>query len=284
MGGYQLGERLFLRNTLIGVMALLFLSLLSTQLGAAPSAKILSQWNQSDENNSSTINHGSWQVLLDRYLLVDSTDITRFDYGRVSAADKKSLQSYLSAMQELDPRRYRSDEQYAYWINTYNALTVQLIINDYPVVTIRQLGKGFFSFGPWDDNVVTVAGQVLTLNDIEHGILRPIWADDRIHFAVNCASISCPNLQPQAFTANNLDDLLDSAARQYLQHPRGVRFDKNRLVLSSLFKWYLDDFGINQDELLERLGDLLGDESGEKLADYQGQIKYRYDWRLNDVE
>lgn len=284
MGGYQLGERLFLRNTLIGVMTLLFLSLLSTQLGAAPGAKILSQWNQSDENNSSTINHGSWQALLDRYLLVDSTDIIRFDYGRVSAADKKSLQNYLSAMQELDPRQYRSDEQYAYWINIYNALTVQLIINDYPVVTIRQLGKGFFSFGPWDDNVVTVAGQVLTLNDIEHGILRPIWADDRIHFAVNCASISCPNLQPQAFTANNLDDLLDSAARQYLQHPRGVRFDKNRLVLSSLFKWYRDDFGINQDELLERLGDLLGDESGEKLADYQGQIKYRYDWRLNDVE
>lgn len=127
-----------------------------------------------------------------------------FRYAEVTKEDKTLLNDYLDQLSKLDPREFNRQEQYAYWVNLYNALTVKLILDNYPVASITKLG-GLFSFGPWDEKVFTVAGQTLTLNDIEHRILRPIWKDPRTHYAVNCASLGCPNLQSQAFTAQNTE-------------------------------------------------------------------------------
>ncbi len=121
------------------------------------------------------------------------------------------------------PRKYR-----------YNALTVKVILDNYPVKSIRDIdiSPGLLNDGPWDAKLLTIEGKEVSLNDIEHRILRPIFLDNRIHYAVNCASSGCPNLQPEAFTVENTEELLDRGAREYIAHERGVKISKNRLVVS----------------------------------------------------
>ena len=170
-----------------------------------------------------------------------------------------------------------------YWINLYNAGTVQLIVDRYPVKSIRNIKLGgLFSSGPWDAKLYTVEGEALSLNDIEHRILRPIWKDPRIHYVVNCASFSCPNLQGTAFTAENLETLLDQAARSYVNSSRGVALAGGRLTLSSIYDWYASDFGRNEAEVLAHLRQYAGPELNSQLAAYQGRINYTYDWALNE--
>jgi hypothetical protein len=168
-------------------------------------------------------------------------------------------------------------------VNLYNALTVEVVLSNPGKKSIRRMGKGLFSFGPWDDALITIAGEEVTLNDIEHRILRPIWQDPRIHFAVNCASLGCPNLQPQAFRADNLEALLDTAQDEYINHPRGVDNPSGSLVLSSIFDWYQSDFAADSKGLLRYLArfhqtpDLLLNAAPER-------IDYDYDWTLNSLE
>ncbi len=148
--------------------------------------------------------------------------------------------------------------------------------NTIPLDSITQLG-GLFSFGPWDDKVLTIAGQTLTLNDIEHRILRPIWLEPRTHYALNCASLGCPNLQPQAFTADNLDQLLDSAAQEFINSEKGAHMQDEKLVLSSIYDWYQVDFGSRQ-QLIQHLATYRADLSG-----FRGNIRYQYNWALNEA-
>lgn len=115
------------------------------------------------------------------------TSGNRFRYKAVSDTDHQKLKDYLDYLSRLTPVEYPREIQKAYWINLYNALTVDLILQHYPVESITDIGS-WYHFGPWDDEVVTASGQPLTLNDIEHRILRPLWEDNRIHYAVNCAS------------------------------------------------------------------------------------------------
>ena len=160
----------------------------------------------------------------------------------------------------------------------------EVILEHYPVTSIRRINisPGFFSRGPWDAPLVEVEGQSLTLNDIEHRILRPIWNDPRIHYGVNCASIGCPNLQPKPFTAENLESMLEAAARGFINHPRGVYFDGRRLRLSSIFNWFSEDFGESDREVLEHLGEYTEPSLAETLRNYTGRISYDYNWDLNE--
>ena len=145
----------------------------------------------------------------------------------------------------------------------------------------KQMKSKLFSFGPWDDEQTTIEGLAVTLNDIEHRILRPIWRDHRIHYAVNCASISCPNLGTQAYTVDNTQSIFAAAERSYLQHPRGLTFTQNgKLKLSSIFDWYQADFGASEKELVSYLAQIRSDLSGQ-LRNYSGSIEYHYDWSLN---
>ena len=100
-----------------------------------------------------------------------------------------------------------------------------------------------FSDGPWGRALIEVEGEALSLDDIEHRILRPIWRDARIHYAVSCASIGCPNLQRTAFTDTNADELMAAAAHAYINHSRGVRIDGGRLIVSKIYSWFREDFG-----------------------------------------
>lgn len=251
-------------------------------VSAAPKMELLPFWSASNEQSTQTLDHSDWQRLLTHYLDVrHPSGIHRFDYAAVLPADGRLLLKYLQRLQALDPRQLNKAEQKAYWINFYNALTVSVVLEHYPVASIKKTGQGFFSFGPWDDSLAHVQGHALSLNQIEHGILRPIWRDRRIHYAVNCASLSCPNLQGEVFTATNTELLLERSADSYINHPRGVAFVDGQLLLSSIYEWYKEDFGDNKKALLTHLQryaktDLMG-----KLERYRGEISYHYDWALN---
>ncbi|MDD1793891.1 DUF547 domain-containing protein [Enterovibrio sp. ZSDZ42] len=252
------------------------LILFSSDVLAAPKSELWPIWDSSNETNSTAFDHSKWQQILDAYL-TEQGQHTLFNYGAVTKQDNALLDQYLSDLTALDPRNYRQSEQFAYWVNLYNALTVKLILDEYPIKSITKLG-GFLSFGPWDDKVTTVAGQALTLNDIEHRILRPIWNDSRIHYAVNCASLGCPNLAKTAFTAKNTESLLDAAATQFTNSPKGATISDNTLTLSSIYDWYGVDFGDNEQAILSQIDEY---RDGKPLKGWTGKIKYDYDWSLN---
>lgn len=252
----------------------LLLTALSFYSYAAPKAELWPYWQQSDESSTLSISHQVWQELLDRYLVKEG-EFTLFTYQQVKPADRKKLNSYLRMLSSIDPLRYSKAEQYAYWVNLYNAMTVELILDSYPVSSITKLG-GLFSFGPWDEEITKINGHPLTLNDIEHRILRPIWNDPRTHYAVNCASLGCPNLQQQAFTAENSEALLQKAAREFINSSKGAQKSNGTLVLSSIYEWFSEDFGDRQ-QLLEHLGAYR-----TELQHYDGKIDYDYDWQLNE--
>lgn len=254
-----------------------FVLLLFSQLTyAAPKSELWPMWNTSNENNTTTVSHQSWQDLLDAYLIKQGEN-TLFQYASVTRDDKLKLKDYLYTLTQRDPRSFNKAEQYAYWVNLYNALTVNLILDNYPIKSITKLG-GFFSFGPWGDKITKVAGQDLTLNDIEHRILRPIWQDPRTHYAVNCASLGCPNLQPEAFTSANTPILLEQAATEFINSNKGALSQSNSVQLSSIFDWFSDDFG-SQADLFKHLK-----RYKPELALDNKKIKFDYNWDLNEAK
>lgn len=240
------------------------------------------RWATYDQSSTELVDHELWQTLLDDYLVSDTdSGVHLFDYGGLLDDDRQPLDDYVELLVQQDPLTLNEAEQKAYWFNLYNAATVQLILNNYPLTTITKLGESVTDFGPWNDYAVTVNGIDLSLNDIEHRIIRPLYNDYRIHFAVNCASIGCPNLAPTAYTADGLDQQLDAAAAEYLTHPRGLELQGSTLNLSTLFEWYADDFGSNQKEILETLGKHTSEETRAALASFTGKPNYDYDWSLN---
>ncbi|CDU06217.1 conserved hypothetical protein [Vibrio coralliirubri] len=256
---------------LLFIVSLLF----STLAWSAPKSDLWPYWNQSDETNLEQVPHQDWQQFLDNYLVKQGQN-TLVRYKAVNTADKTKLKQYIKQLEQVNPLDYSKVEQYAYWVNLYNAVTVDLILDAYPIKSITKLG-GLFSFGPWGDDVVVVNGKPLTLNDIEHRILRPIWQDPRTHYAVNCASLGCPNLQPDAFTSDNTEALLEQAATEFVSSNKGVLVTNDKLQLSSIYEWFAVDFGTEK-QLFEHLNQYRA-----KSVPSANKINYEYDWSLNQA-
>lgn len=251
---------------------------------ATAQEEVTAFWNQSDDANPATVDHAPWQALLTTYLRTDHpSGVYRFDYGalQANAEDTARLASYLDALQAVDPRQHARAEQLPYWINFYNALTVKLVAAAYPIDSIRDIGDSWLLPGPWKDANAVVAEQALTLDNIEHDILRPIWGDNRIHYAVNCASYGCPNLLATAFTAANADELMAAAARAYVNHPRGAAFDGEDLTVSSIYDWFQEDFGDSEAGVLAHLAEHADAPLAERLRGFDGDLAFAYDWALN---
>lgn len=252
---------------------------------AAPAAEPWPRWEAHDPDSGRTIEHEVWTSLLDEYLRRGDDGVARFDYADVSSADQRRLDAYIERLAGVDILAHDRDEQLAYWINLYNALTIDVVLEHYPVDSIRDIdiSPGFFSRGPWGASLVTVDGTELSLDQIEHRILRPIWGDPRIHYAVNCASIGCPNLRPVAFTADNAESLLEKGAREYINHPRGAAFVDGELVVSSIYEWFQADFGGTEAGVLEHLRAYAAPDLRTRLAERRAYDDHRYDWTLNAV-
>jgi len=253
-----------------------------------PQAERISIWDASDESNVEQIGHGQWQDILDRYVSTDPSGVNVVDYAALAGnpVDAAMLAGFLEFLQGIDPRDYSRAEQMAYWINLYNALTVKVVLDAYPVDSIKEIHEGVVPLtGPWNDVHASVAGEDLTLDHIEHGILRPIWRDKRIHYAVNCAAYGCPHLIKMAFTADNTESLLERGARAYVNNFRGVDVvDDDFIVISSIYDWFAVDFGGTEEAVIEHLIDYADSELAAFLEAFDGAIEYDYDWKLNEPQ
>lgn len=168
----------------------------------------------------------------------------RVDYKGLKT-DPNALDRYTDSAAGVPEEQFNSwteSQRLAFLINLYNAATLKLIVDHYPVKSIKDIGSLFK--GPWDQPVVRLYGKTITLNHLEHNILRKQYSEPRIHMALVCAAKSCPQLRSEAYTTEKLDEQLNDQSRQYLVSPAGLNVDRKKKVayFSSIFKWYGEDF------------------------------------------
>lgn len=212
------------------------------------------------------------------------------DYAGL-ATDQKRLGTYLDSLSAADVLARDRDEQLALWINAYNAFTLQLILDHYPgIASIKDIPRA----SRWKDVRWNVGGTLYSLDQIEHEILRPRFGDPRIHFAIVCASVSCPDLREEAYTSGRLETQLDVATRGFLSDPRkgarteirdGLIWGKRRILwLSSLFDWFEEDFIRDGRSVIDYVAPLLDDEDRRFVEDHREDLELQYmdyDWGLN---
>jgi len=272
----------YMSKIILLTLVLLFSS--SSNLLAAPKADLWERWTAHNPASSNSIDHKQWSELLRRYLYVGEDAIHRFAYDKVGKDDRESLDRYIERLAETGISDYKREVQRAYWINLYNALTVREVLRFFPIDSIRDISSGFFSAGPWKKKLLVVEGQDLTLNDIEHRILRPIWRDPRIHYAVNCASLGCPNLPVTAFTEDNTDAMLERAAREFINHPRAVAVIDGELQVSSIYEWFKADFGDNDAGVIGHLEQYANIKLARELSSISRIESDQYDWHINSTD
>ena len=271
----------------VALALMLLTALLAPHSMAAPKSELWSYWSAYQSQSSVKVDHQMWQALLSRYVLLSEDGIHRVAYGEFDEKAKAKLREYLDAMTRIAPTQLNRDEQLAYWINLYNAQTIQVVLDHPRKKSILSMGP-FFSLGPWDESYLTIENKPVTLNDIEHRILRPIWQDHRLHYVLNCASIGCPNLSQTAYRATSIAQQMADAQIAFLQHPRAISFtDRGELQLTSLFDWYLADFAPDVFGLLAYLAVQRPDLAADLAAmagNADAKINYVYDWDLNVVD
>jgi hypothetical protein len=252
---------------------------------AGPGAELWPRWTLHDPSSTARVDHAPWHQFLSRHLRPGQDGVNRLDYATVGAESKAELRAYLAYLAAVPVSTLSRPEQMAFWINLYNALTVQVVLDHYPVDTIRaiDISPGLFSNGPWRARLIEVEGEPLSLDDIEHRILRPIWRDPRVHYAVNCASLGCPNLQPVPFEAAELDRMLDAAAIEFVNGPHGARLGADGLWVSSIYVWFEEDFGGDEAGVIRHLLAYATPGLAMRLQKLDGIAAHGYDWSLNDA-
>jgi hypothetical protein len=217
-------------------------------------------------------------------VLTNYVKAARVDYASLKA-HPQDLNRYLNqvaAVSRADFKQWSEPQQIAFLINAYNAYTLRLILEHYPLNSIKDIGHIWS--GPWDQPVVQLFGETLTLNTLEHKILRVDYAEPRIHFALVCAAKGCPPLRSEAYVGTRLDQQLNDQARQFLANPNKNRVDASEqtVYLSPIFKWYGGDFEKKSGSVLAALKPYW---PSKPVAGYEHfQIRYTdYDWSLNEM-
>ncbi len=220
-----------------------------------------------DDTTLETFDHSSFDQLLQKFVSVN---------GNVNYASIKNertlLIEYISALgKEIPTADWSREDKLAYWINTYNALTIDLILKNYPLNSIKDIKD------PWDQRLWKFGDKWLNLNDIEHKILRKM-NEPRIHFAIVCASESCPKLLNEAFTANKLESQLANATKSFLSDTSKNEISENNIRLSKIFKWFAKDFKDEGGSLI----DFLNQYTDVTISDDAKKSFKDYDWSLNN--
>lgn len=221
---------------------------------------------------NSQVNHSKWDALLKAH--VSKSGIV--DYKGFKA-DQSKLTAYLNELAANAPSSsWSKNETMAYWINAYNAYTVQLMVKNYPLKSIMDLK--YSGKSAWDYKWIKIGTETLSLNDIEHIKLRKKYNDARIHFAVNCASFSCPVLLNKAYTADNLSTQLDNQARLFINDPKRNQISSSSVKISQIFEWYTDDFTVGGKSVI----DYLNKYSKTKIKAGTNIGYMNYNWNLNE--
>jgi hypothetical protein len=223
---------------------------------------------------ATAVDHGIFAELLAKYVKNGAVDYAGFK------AEEARLDQYLKAIERVDPESLPRHEQFAFYINAYNAWTIKLILTGYPgLKSIKDLGGLFQS--PWQKEFVRINGKTLNLDDIEHNILRPRFKDPRVHFAINCSAKSCPPLFTEPYRGDMLDAQLTRVTSDFLNGPANSRLDGDTLWVSSIFKWFAEDFNNDAIGFYRKYAQ---GELKQKLEAGRGRIEVKYldyDWSLN---
>lgn len=210
--------------------------------------------------------------------------------------EETKLTEYLDLLSNVNPSKLESDqEKIAFWINVYNAFTIKAIVDNYPVESINDLHSGgriighIFSTTVWDDDFIEINKKEYSLNDVEHKILRKEFKEPRIHFAIVCASISCPQLRHEAYVADKLEDQLQDQTIQFFADMTKNKIDEKSKIayLSKILDWFEEDFGENDKEVLMFVSKYLNSKLSSKINEDidNWSIEYLdYDWGLNELK
>lgn len=252
---------------------------------SVPKAQAWPLWQAHDESNAKLIDHSLWAEFLERRLKLGPDGITRVDYAGAQGNDRARLGVYITQMERVPILQYPRDEQQAFWINLYNAAVVKIILDWYPRASIQDIliSPGLSSKGPWQARFLTVEKQNLSLDDIEHHILRPLWNDPRSLYALCPSAISGPNLAPRPYTGLALQAQLDAAAHAYVNDPRGARVERGKLRLSALYDLYEADFGGDKAAVLAHLRQYADTPLASALEGVKRYATDKMDWTLNDA-
>ena len=232
---------------------------------------------QTYQAGTEPISHEFWNQVLGKYVNVSGL----VNYQGLKE-DPEILLNYLALLRSNRPNevRWNRKESLAYWINLYNAFTLKLIIDHYPLESIKDIGSMIqipFINSPWDIETIDFGDEKISLNYVEHQILRKFFNEPRIHFAINCASVSCPTLRNEAYVAFKIDEQLTDQAHRFLNDPSKNIITPERLRLSKIFQWFSEDFNDPQ-TLFENLSLW----SGIPINDYATSQFIDYDWSLNE--
>ncbi len=230
------------------------------------------------------IDHRQWDALLRRY--VDAKGDVAYAQWKQSAQDQQVLASYLAQLSTANPDAQASPAaKLAFWINAYNAVTVHGILREYPTTSIRNHTAKLLGYNIWDDLLLTVGGKAYSLNQMEHELLRKM-GEPRIHFAIVCASRSCPRLLAEAYDPTKLDAQLTTNTQNFFANPGNFAFDPARgsFQLSSILDWFGEDFGSDQASQLRKIAPYLPSRAAydAAIANSVSLSYLKYDWGLND--
>ena len=227
-------------------------------------------------NYANPVQHGEWDVLVKKHVSKNGM----VDYQGF-LKDKNQLQVYLDKLSANKPTsKWSKNEKMAFWINAYNAFTVKLILDHYPINSIKDIKKGIpFVNSVWDITFIPMGKEKIDLNYIEHSILRKEFKDPRIHAAINCASFSCPLLRNEAYYASRLDEQLNDAMRRFVNDSERNQLDKSNIKISKIFSWFGGDFKLNGLSVVDYLN-----KYAKKRVQQNAKIDFLdYQWELNDV-
>lgn len=227
------------------------------------------------------IDHSEWDALLRQH--VDRAGRVDYRGWKASPEASAALDRYLATLSTADALKPASREaRLAFWINAYNAVTVKGILREFPTTSIRNHTAQLWGYNVWKNLKLYVGDQTPSLDEIEHQTLRPM-GEPRIHFAIVCASIGCPRLLNAAYVAERLDQQLDTNARHFFAQRQNFRTDSATVSLSSILKWFGEDFGADQRAVLQRISPWLASDAARDAVAKPGvRVSYLdYDWNLN---
>lgn len=255
----------------------------STDLPQRLDRPIVEELQTGIDEGDDSFDHSPFDELLSAHVDEQAGTV---DYGGL-AEDRQTLEAYLGRIAEADLAALPRDEQLALLINAYNGYTLQLILDNYPDIdSIRDLSE------PWATQRYEVGGHTLSLDQIEHGLIRPIYRDPRIHFAVNCAAVDCPYLAETAYSGDNIDQQLEARTRAILSSEQFVRVDNDTLRFGRVMDWYRvdfvhDTFAGSAETLPDYIDDYATETVRAFIEKHDGAppaAPLDYDWSLNDVE
>ncbi len=247
----------------------------------APTPWVLMRWQTVPEKSKRYIDHSLFDAFLKKHV-VDTKHGLRLDYKNISDSASGALHKYIRNQSQVIIRQYNASEQFAYWVNLYNAIVIHWGLTYYPIDSMQdiQLSNDPFVHGPWQEKLITIEDASISLNDIETRILRPIWKDPRLHYVLMKGAKSF-NTSNQAVSGKHLEKQLKEAATRFINNPKNIHVKDGILQVPAMYKYYLEDFGGSQESLKKHLMKFADSELKKHLEKYEINSR-EFDWTLNE--